>query len=91
MEASFDAAKMDRLTVFAITEREGVDRAFWTKVGAAFKNRDGSYNILLDALPTHGKLHMRFEDPQRARPTRPPAHAARGQAMERELDLEVRS
>jgi len=89
MEASFDAAKMDRLTVFAITEREGVDRAFWTKVGAAFKNRDGSYNIRLDALPTHGKLHMRHEDPQRARPTRPPAQPARELDLER--DLEVRS
>ena len=54
-----------RLAIYAINEREGADRAFWTRIGAAFKNRDGSYNIHLDALPTNGKLHMREVDPNR--------------------------
>lgn len=48
-----------RLAVFAINQRDGADRAFWTKVGVAFRNRDGSLNIVLEALPTNGKLHVR--------------------------------
>jgi hypothetical protein len=54
-----------RLAVYVITEKEGTDRTFWTKVGSAFKNRDGSYNVHLDALPITGKLHLREVDPNR--------------------------
>jgi len=38
------------------------DTTFWTRVGVAFKNkpredgRDGGYTILLNAVPTNGKL-----------------------------------
>lgn len=71
MEMSINPAKSStRLAIYAISEREGMDRAFWTKIGAAFKNRDGSYNIMLDALPTNGKLHMREVDPNRPRTDR---------------------
>lgn len=41
-------------------------RSFWTKIGVAFENRDGSYSLHLAAIPTNGKLQMR--DP--ADPTR---------------------
>jgi hypothetical protein len=58
-------APAKRLAVFVITEKEGLDRAFWTRVGSAFKNRDGSYNLHLDALPLNGKLHLREVDPTR--------------------------
>ena len=54
-----------RLAVFVITEKEGLDRALWTKIGSAFKNRDGSYNLHLEALPLSGKLHLREVDPSR--------------------------
>ena len=47
-------------SVFAITERSG--KSFWTKVGAAFTNQDGSINIELDALPTNGRLQVRDRD-----------------------------
>jgi hypothetical protein len=46
-----------RFDVFAITERE--DKSYWTRVGAAFTNRDGSINIALEALPVSGKLQLR--------------------------------
>ena len=66
MDASLVTPKQgNRLAIYAITERDGMDRAFWTKIGAAFKNRDGSFNIMLDALPTNGKLHMREVDPNK--------------------------
>lgn len=50
------------LNVFAIQDvkQEGKDRkSFWTKVGSAFANKDGSINVYLNALPINGKLQIR--------------------------------
>ena len=47
------------LTVYTIIEKEGKEKPFWVKVGACFANRDGSWNVVLDALPTNGRLHIR--------------------------------
>jgi hypothetical protein len=44
-------------SVFAITERAG--QSFWTRIGAAFTNRDGSINIELDAVPVSGRMQVR--------------------------------
>ena len=58
------AAAHHRRAVFVITEKttpEG-QRSYWTKVGAAFDNRDGSVTIKLDALPLSGTLQIRDED-----------------------------
>lgn len=46
-----------RLAVFCI--REGKMGSVWVRAGAAFVNRDGSLNVLLDVLPLDGKLHVR--------------------------------
>jgi hypothetical protein len=35
------------------------DKKYWTKVGVAFVNRDGSLNCKLDSLPIGGELHIR--------------------------------
>jgi len=51
-------------TVYTIIERPGMERSFWVRIGRAFVNRDGSYNLMLDALPTNGKLHLRQEEPR---------------------------
>jgi len=47
--------------VYAIYESkgEGRDRSRWVRVGVAFDNRDGSLNVLLDALPLSGRLQIR--------------------------------
>jgi hypothetical protein len=47
--------------VYAIYESktDGRDRARWVRVGVAFPNRDGSMNVLLDALPLSGRLQIR--------------------------------
>jgi hypothetical protein len=47
--------------VYAIYEskNDGRDRARWVRVGVAFPNRDGSLNVLLDALPLSGRLQIR--------------------------------
>ncbi len=44
--------------VYVIAEQEG-KKARWTRIGVAFENQDGSLNLLLDAVPTNGKLHVR--------------------------------
>jgi hypothetical protein len=52
-------------TVYAVTERNG--KSFWTRIGAAFTNSDGSLNINLDALPVSGKLQIREDEGRRER------------------------
>ena len=47
--------------VYTIIDKPGADRSFWVRIGSGFVNRDGSYNLDLDALPISGKLHMRQE------------------------------
>ena len=49
--------------VFTISEigsetAEGV-RERWTRIGIGFVNRDESINIILDAMPVNGRLHVR--------------------------------
>lgn len=46
------------------TEENGVKKtAFWMRMGTAFVNRDGSINLILNALPVNGnKLQIRDFD-----------------------------
>jgi hypothetical protein len=48
------------MAVFAITERG--DKSYWTRVGVAYTNRDGSINLNLDALPVSGRLQIRSDE-----------------------------
>lgn len=48
-----------RKDVYTITENPNGGKGFWTKIGMASTNRDGSMNIILNALPLNGKLHVR--------------------------------
>lgn len=49
--------------VFTIIERESGEaqggKNRWTKIGVGFVNRDESINIVLDANPVNGQLHVR--------------------------------
>ena len=47
--------------VFTIIDY-GENRSRWVRIGAAFTNQDGSLNVLLDAVPVNGKLHIRKQD-----------------------------
>ena len=37
--------------VYGIVERPGLEKAFWSRIGVAFKNRDGSINLKFDFFP----------------------------------------
>lgn len=45
--------------VYAVTDREGDQKNRWTRIGVGFVNRDNSLNVILDAYPTNGRLHIR--------------------------------
>lgn len=52
------------LECFAVNERivnkeTGEVKAFWTRIGVAFKNKDDSLTLRLDALPTNGTVIVR--------------------------------
>ena len=49
--------KRQMMFAYAITDRG--ERTFWTKIGVAFTNRDGSINVRLDAMPVTGTLCLR--------------------------------
>lgn len=51
--------------VYAIVERENA-KSFFTRIGAAWTNRDGSLTVRLDALPVGGVLQIRDPEPPRA-------------------------
>lgn len=42
----------------AMVTREKAGKTYWTKVGAAFPQRNGGYKVILDALPVNGELHL---------------------------------
>ncbi len=50
-----------RKEVFMI--QKGKTRSFWTRIGVAFVNKDGSLNVKLDAFPVSGQLHIRDPKP----------------------------
>jgi hypothetical protein len=74
--------------VYAIYESksDGRERSRWVRVGVAFENRDGSLNVLLDAVPLSGRLQIRsrssegsaeMSDIEPAAPVAPSGCAAR--------------
>jgi hypothetical protein len=63
---------------YNIIERQGGKR-IWSRVGSAFKNRDGSINVFLDSLPIGGKIQIREDDRER-QPRTPGALAGEAEA-----------
>jgi hypothetical protein len=59
--------------VLAMTERGG--KTYWSRIGIAFVNRDGSITAKLDAVPVSGQLQIREWDQPREYPDRKPQDA----------------
>lgn len=51
--------------VFVITDRKEQEKPVWSKIGVAFVNRDESLNVVLDAIPLTGKIHIREHTPRK--------------------------
>ena len=58
-----DQSKMK--IAYVVTQR-GTHK-YWTRIGAAFVNRDGSFNVKLDAIPVSGEIHVRDYVPREDR------------------------
>ena len=59
----------ERKTVYTITERDTNEgtQSFFTRIGVGFVNKDGSINVILEALPCNGRLQIRDYVPPEAR------------------------
>ena len=55
------------------------EKAFWQKVGRAHVNKDGSWNVYLNALPLNGELNIR--EPRPKRPSGALTSASRQEAV----------
>ena len=62
-----DQSKMK--IAYVVTQR-GTNK-YWTRIGVAFVNKDGSMNVHLDVLPLDGKLHVREPGEKRESPGNP--------------------
>lgn len=73
-----EASKKHYRVAYTIVERN--QRKRWVRIGVAFDNRDGSINVLLDAVPTNGTIQLRKWVPEEARegPRRDPVTALAG-------------
>jgi hypothetical protein len=54
-ENTMDQSKMK--IAYVVTQR-GTQK-YWTRIGVAFVNRDGSINVKLEAVPVSGEIHVR--------------------------------
>ena len=75
MTMNHDSSPTRVKAVYAVMARAD-GREVRLRLGSAFANRDGSLSVLLDALPTNGRLHIcDYEPRDRTRP-RPSRQAA---------------
>ena len=44
--------------------RKGEKSNFWTRIGVAFVNKDGSLNVRLNAVPIDGQIQIRDPKPE---------------------------
>lgn len=61
-----DQSKMK--IAYVVTQR-GTHK-YWTRIGVAFVNRDGSINVKLEAVPVTGEIHVRDYVPREDREER---------------------
>ena len=48
------------LEAFVVENREGADKGFWTKIGAAWDHGDGNgLNLVLTCMPLSGQIVLR--------------------------------
>ena len=58
-----DTSGTRRLAVYAIPESKDGEKRYWPRLGIAFANRDGSINLILEALPL-GTNRLQVRDTQ---------------------------
>jgi hypothetical protein len=64
LEANITLAS--RREIFGIVERG--ESSYWTRIGAALENRDGSWSLRFDYLPARGDIKLRMVEQRRGPP-----------------------
>jgi hypothetical protein len=68
---------------YNVIEKPGFTNRIWMRVGMAWLNRDGSINVVLDALPLGGRIQLREDDrDRRGKPPRGSLSIAAERAQE---------
>ena len=49
---------------FAVVEREELKKGIWARIGSAFQNKDGSWNLKFDLLPTNHAMTIQMREPR---------------------------
>ena len=57
-----------RKKVLCPLQNEKTGKTYWMRLGSAYVNRDGSYNVYLDAYPANGRLQIRDLDDKDTQP-----------------------
>jgi hypothetical protein len=53
-------------THIAYQVREGKDKSFWSRIGAAWQHKDGKgFNLQLDVVPLDGRVQLRVASEQK--------------------------
>lgn len=52
--------KKNTKALFGITERNG--KSYWTRIGVAVENRDGSFNLIFNFLPSDPQTRLQMRD-----------------------------
>jgi len=58
-DASSNTNTNTMMKVVSPTVNEKSGKKYWVRLGSAYRNRDGSTNVYLDALPTNRQLQIR--------------------------------
>jgi hypothetical protein len=61
---------------YNVIDKPGLTNRIWMRVGMAWLNRDGSINVILDALPVGGRIQLRPDDRERRTEARGPLSVA---------------
>jgi len=67
---------------YNVIDKPGLTNRIWMRVGMAWLNRDGSINVVLDALPLGGRIQLRVDDRERRGEPRGPLSIAAERAQE---------
>lgn len=53
-----------RMELWGVVRRKGSEQDYWTRIGAAFENKDGSWNLLFDYFPTAPQTTVQMRPPK---------------------------
>jgi hypothetical protein len=45
-------------------KRPSSEQSYWTRIGTAFENKDGSWNLLFDYFPTSTTTTVQMREPK---------------------------